>query len=81
MTKYESLLVGPLARRVFNAHLAGFAYGYSLCIRFVYVGIVFFIGSRRRKHITRLRFVCAILSNHGLILLYRVGVFCLSCSL
>ena len=45
MTKYESLLVGPLARRVFNAHLAGFAYGYSLCIRFVYVGIVFFIGS------------------------------------
>lgn len=45
MSKYESLLVGPLSRRVLNAHIAGLAYGYSLCIRFVYVGCVFYIGS------------------------------------
>lgn len=46
MIKYERLLVGPLSRRVLNAHLAGVAYGYSMCIRFIYVGIVFFIGSK-----------------------------------
>lgn len=46
MNKYEKLLIGPLKRRVCNAMLAGIAYGYSLCIRFIFVGIVFFIGSK-----------------------------------
>lgn len=46
MVKYEKLLVGPLAQRVLNANLAGIAYGYSMCVRFIYVGIVFFIGSK-----------------------------------
>lgn len=46
MDQYESLLVGPLARRVLNAHLAGVAYGYSVCVRFIYVGLVFYIGAK-----------------------------------
>lgn len=46
MAKYEALLVGPLARRVLNAHLAGIAYGYSMCVRFIYIGVVFSIGSK-----------------------------------
>jgi len=46
MTKYQDLLVGPLNLRIMNAHLAGIAYGYSVCIRFVYVGIVFYVGAK-----------------------------------
>jgi hypothetical protein len=46
MDKYESLLEGPANLRVRNAHIAGFAFGYSLCIRLIYIGIVFFIGSK-----------------------------------
>jgi len=46
MDKYEHLLTGPAALRVRNAHIAGFAFGYSMCIRFIYIGVVFFIGSK-----------------------------------
>ena len=45
MDKYESLLDGPARLRVRNAHLAGIAFGYSICIRFIYIGVVFYIGS------------------------------------
>lgn len=45
MNKYEGLLLGPLNRRVMNAHLAGLASGYSFCARFIYIGIVFYVGS------------------------------------
>jgi hypothetical protein len=31
--------------RVRNANLSGIAFGYSLCIRFIYIGCVFYIGS------------------------------------
>jgi len=46
MDKYEHLLTGPAALRVRNAHIAGFAFGYSMCIRVIYIGVVFFIGSK-----------------------------------
>jgi hypothetical protein len=45
MKKYESLLDGPASIRVRNAHLAGIAFGYSLCIRFIYIGVIFYIGA------------------------------------
>ena len=46
MSKYEQLLVGPLKKRIVNCHLVGIAYGYSMCIRFVFIGCVFYIGSK-----------------------------------
>jgi ATP-binding cassette, subfamily B (MDR/TAP), member 1 len=46
MDKYESLLEGPANLRVRYAHIAGVAFGYSLCVRLVYIGIVFFVGSK-----------------------------------
>ena len=46
MDKYESLLEGPANLRVKNAHIAGVAFGYSLCIRLIYIGIVFYVGSK-----------------------------------
>lgn len=35
-----------MAQRVKNAHLAGIAYGYSICTRFIYIGTVFYIASK-----------------------------------
>lgn len=46
MDKYEGLLEGPANLKVRNAHFAGVAFGYSLCVRLIYIGIVFFIGSK-----------------------------------
>jgi hypothetical protein len=46
MDKYEALLDGPAKKRIRNAHVAGIAFGYSICIRLIYIGIVFFIGSK-----------------------------------
>ena len=51
MIKYEMLLVGPLKRRVCNAMLAAIAYGYSLCIRFIFIGIVFYLSSANKNKI------------------------------
>lgn len=31
--------------RVRNAHLAAIAFGYSMSVRFIFIGIVFYIGS------------------------------------
>jgi len=31
--------------RINNTRLAALAFGYSLCIRFVFIGVVFYIGS------------------------------------
>mmetsp|Transcript_18841 Transcript_18841/g.32183 ORF Transcript_18841/g.32183 Transcript_18841/m.32183 type:complete len:562 (-) Transcript_18841:652-2337(-) len=45
MDKYENLLEGPAKMRVRNAHIAGVAFGYSVCVRFIYIGIIFYIGS------------------------------------
>lgn len=46
MDKYEDLLTGPAEKRIRNAHIAGLAFGYSICIRLIYIGIVFYIGSQ-----------------------------------
>ena len=43
--KYEELLTGPASLRIRNAHITGVAFGYSLCVRFIYIGIVFYVGS------------------------------------
>ena len=45
MDHYEGMLGGPAKRRVRNAHLAGIAFGYSLCIRFIYIGVIFYVGA------------------------------------
>ena len=45
MTKYERMLDGPADLRIFNARLSAIAFGYSLCIRFIFIGIIFYIGS------------------------------------
>ena len=31
--------------RIKNAHITGLAFGYSLCVRFIYIGVVFYVGS------------------------------------
>ena len=33
MDKYEDLLSGPADKRIRNAHIAGIAFGYSICIK------------------------------------------------
>ena len=45
MEKYEKLLEEPVNRRVRNAHIAGVAFGYSCCVRLLYMGGVFFAGA------------------------------------
>jgi len=45
MVKYERMLDGPGELRNTNARIAGLAFGYSLCIRFIFIGVVFYIGS------------------------------------
>jgi ABC-type multidrug transport system fused ATPase/permease subunit len=45
MEKYEKLLEGPVNLRIRNAHIAGVAFGYSLCVRLLYMGVVFFAGA------------------------------------
>jgi hypothetical protein len=45
VAKFENLLEEPNRRRVRNAHIAGFFYGYSQCARLIFIGIVFWIGS------------------------------------
>jgi len=49
MDHYESMLSGPAKRKVRNAHLAGIAFGYSLCIRFIYIGVIFYAGAEMIK--------------------------------
>ena len=45
MEKYEKLLVEPVNLRIRNAHIAGVAFGYSMCVRLLYMGVVFFAGA------------------------------------
>ncbi len=45
MDKYEELLETPNKLGIRNAHLAGFFFGYSQMIRFVFVAFVFYISS------------------------------------
>jgi hypothetical protein len=50
MDNYEDLLDGPANLRIRNAHIAGIAFGYSVCIRFIYIGVIFWIGSEFIKN-------------------------------
>jgi len=45
MSKYDELLEEPNAIGIRNAHIAGFFYGYSQCIRFMFLGFIFYISS------------------------------------
>jgi len=45
MEKYEELLTDPKSKRILNAHLSGICFGYSMCIRFFFLGVVFYIGA------------------------------------
>ena len=45
LERYVSLLEEPKRKKIRNAHLAACAFGYSLAIRFIYIGVVFYIGS------------------------------------
>ena len=45
LDRYDDMLQEPSSQRMCNAHIAGAAFGYSLCIRFVYIGVVFYVGS------------------------------------
>ena len=44
--RFTKLLEPPTQTNIKHAHAAGVAFGYSLCIRFVYIGLVFLIGAR-----------------------------------
>ena len=46
VSRFESLLVEPSAKKVKNAHLGGIFFGYSNCARMIFMGIVFYIGSQ-----------------------------------
>jgi ATP-binding cassette, subfamily B (MDR/TAP), member 1 len=43
--KFDELLEVPNQQGIKNAHLSGFFFGYSQCIRFIFVGVVFYIAS------------------------------------
>lgn len=47
--RFTKLLEPPTQTNIKHAHAAGVAFGYSLCIRFVYIGLVFLIGARLAK--------------------------------
>lgn len=52
LRKYDDLLTEPSSQRTCNAHIAGAAFGYSLCVRFVYIGVVFYAGAAFIKQFT-----------------------------
>jgi hypothetical protein len=43
--KYEELLTEPAEKRIRQAHVAGFFFGYSQAARMVFVGLVFYLGT------------------------------------
>ena len=45
--KFEQLLEEPSKKKVRNAHCGGFFFGYSNCARMLFLGLVFYIGSKR----------------------------------
>lgn len=45
LERYVNLLEAPRKKKIKNAHIAGCAFGYSLAIRFIYIGVVFYIGA------------------------------------
>ena len=45
LTKFDALLDEPNRHGIKTAHISGLLFGYSQCIRFVFVGIVFYISA------------------------------------
>lgn len=45
LTKFDALLEEPNNFAIKNAHISGFWFGYSQGIRFIFVGIVFYIAA------------------------------------
>lgn len=45
VSRFQQLLEEPSRKKVKNAHLGGFFFGYSNCARMLFLGIVFLIGS------------------------------------
>ncbi len=45
ISKYQEFLLEPSKKKVRNAHIGGFFFGYSNCARMLFLGIVFYIGS------------------------------------
>lgn len=46
VAKFEEFLVEPSRRKQKNAHIGGFFFGYSNCSRMLFLGLVFYIGSK-----------------------------------
>ena len=46
VAKFEEYLVEPSRRKQKNAHIGGFFFGYSNCSRMLFLGLVFYIGSK-----------------------------------
>ena len=47
---FDALLDAPNRMGIKNAHLSGFYFGYSQCVRFVFIGIVFLIAAEFIYH-------------------------------
>lgn len=45
MDVYDQMLRSTAKLRVKNARIAGVAFGYSMAIRFIFIGVVFYVGS------------------------------------
>jgi len=45
INKFKAFLEEPSKKKVRNAHIGGFFFGYSNCARMLFLGIVFYIGS------------------------------------
>jgi ATP-binding cassette, subfamily B (MDR/TAP), member 1 len=45
LEKFDALLDAPNMHGIKNAHISGFYFGYSQCIRFIFVGIIFYISA------------------------------------
>lgn len=45
LSQFDKLLDEPNKKGIKNAHLSGFFFGYSQCIRFIFVGVAFYIAA------------------------------------
>jgi len=45
LTKFDELLEVPNMQGIKKAHVSGFWFGYSQCVRFFFIGIVFYISA------------------------------------
>jgi ATP-binding cassette, subfamily B (MDR/TAP), member 1 len=45
LTKFDELLEVPNMKGIKSAHVSGFWFGYSQCVRFIFIGVVFYISA------------------------------------